>query len=264
MDENFSGIERAVGLTRWFEKLKQTFYVSRVKDRDRVMFVAGTMRDSALTWWNIYVRPIGIDAANATPCSEFKQMVIKKYCPQNEAIWPGSAEPLPEQQIRETRITRETYLPAMVVEKRDIIGMNVQEQGIKAEETRSEGNRNGRNNGHGNQNGGNYGKGDHDWDVARGRAFALGEKATKQENNVVTEVFPKDLPGIPPTRQVKFNIDFMPEVIPIAHAPYRLAPAEMKELAEQLKELTDKGFIRPISSPWGADEVSFYTLFGAI
>ncbi|GKB30593.1 hypothetical protein Tco_0869994, partial [Tanacetum coccineum] len=66
------------------------------------------------------------------------------------------------------------------------------------------------------------------------------------------EVFPEDLPGLPPTRQVEFHIELIPGAAPVARAPYRLAPAEMKELAEQLKELSDKGFIRPSSSPWGA------------
>ncbi|GJW72198.1 putative reverse transcriptase domain-containing protein [Tanacetum coccineum] len=66
------------------------------------------------------------------------------------------------------------------------------------------------------------------------------------------EVFPKDLPGLPPTRQVEFHIELIPGATPVASAPYRLAPAKMKELAEQLKELSDKGFIRPSSSLWGA------------
>ncbi|GJR01187.1 putative reverse transcriptase domain-containing protein [Tanacetum coccineum] len=63
------------------------------------------------------------------------------------------------------------------------------------------------------------------------------------------EVFPEDLPGIPPARQVEFQIDLVPGAAPVARAPYRLAPSEMKELAEQLQELSDKGFIRPSSSP---------------
>nr|GEV73414.1 hypothetical protein [Tanacetum cinerariifolium] len=66
------------------------------------------------------------------------------------------------------------------------------------------------------------------------------------------EVFPEDLLGIPPTRQVEFQIDLVPGVAPVAWAPYRLAPSEMQELSDQLKELADKGFIRPSSSPWGA------------
>ena len=66
------------------------------------------------------------------------------------------------------------------------------------------------------------------------------------------EVFPEDLPGLPPTRQVKFKIDLVPGAAPIAKSPYRLAPSEMKELMNQLQELLDKGFIRPSVSPWEA------------
>nr|GFC27505.1 putative reverse transcriptase domain-containing protein [Tanacetum cinerariifolium] len=66
------------------------------------------------------------------------------------------------------------------------------------------------------------------------------------------KVFPEDLSGLPPTRPVEFHIDLVHSATPIAWAPYRLAPSEMKELAEQLKELSDKGFIKPSSSAWGA------------
>ncbi|GJR91159.1 putative reverse transcriptase domain-containing protein [Tanacetum coccineum] len=62
------------------------------------------------------------------------------------------------------------------------------------------------------------------------------------------EVFPEDFPGLPPTRQVEFQIDLVPGAAPVARAPYRLAPSEMKELSEQLKELSDKGFIRPMKN----------------
>ncbi|GJX70833.1 putative reverse transcriptase domain-containing protein [Tanacetum coccineum] len=63
------------------------------------------------------------------------------------------------------------------------------------------------------------------------------------------EVFSEDLPGLPPTRLVEFQIDLIPGAAPVARAPYRLAPYEMKELSEQLQELSDKGFIRHSSSP---------------
>ncbi|GJZ83095.1 putative reverse transcriptase domain-containing protein [Tanacetum coccineum] len=66
------------------------------------------------------------------------------------------------------------------------------------------------------------------------------------------EVFPEDLPGLPPTRQVEFQIDLVPRAAPVARASYRLAPTELQELSTQLQELSDKGFIRPSSSPWGA------------
>nr|GEW23467.1 putative reverse transcriptase domain-containing protein [Tanacetum cinerariifolium] len=60
-----------------------------------------------------------------------------------------------------------------------------------------------------------------------------------------TEVFPEDLPGLPPARQVEFQIELVLGATPIARAPYRLAPAEMQELSTQLQELSDKRFIRP-------------------
>ncbi|GJR68149.1 putative reverse transcriptase domain-containing protein [Tanacetum coccineum] len=61
-----------------------------------------------------------------------------------------------------------------------------------------------------------------------------------------------DLLGLPLTRQVEFQIDLIPGAAPIVRAPYRLAPSEMKEFLDQLQEISDKGFIRPSSSPWGA------------
>ncbi|GJS67157.1 putative reverse transcriptase domain-containing protein [Tanacetum coccineum] len=63
------------------------------------------------------------------------------------------------------------------------------------------------------------------------------------------EVFPEDLPGLPPIQQVEFQIDLVQGAAPVARAPYRLAPSEMEELSTQLQELSDKGFIRPSSSP---------------
>ncbi|GKE17432.1 putative reverse transcriptase domain-containing protein [Tanacetum coccineum] len=70
------------------------------------------------------------------------------------------------------------------------------------------------------------------------------------------EVFPEDFSGIPPTRQVEFQINLIPGVAPVARAPYQLAPSGMKELSDKLKELSDKGFIRPSSSPWGPPVLS--------
>nr|GFA75233.1 hypothetical protein [Tanacetum cinerariifolium] len=61
-----------------------------------------------------------------------------------------------------------------------------------------------------------------------------------------------DLPGLPPPRQVEFKIELILGAAPVAHTPYRLAPSELKELSDQLKELSEKGFIRLSSSTWGA------------
>jgi hypothetical protein len=66
------------------------------------------------------------------------------------------------------------------------------------------------------------------------------------------DVFPEDLPGLPPDCEVEFSIDLVSGTAPISKAPYRMAPAELKELKGQLEEFLDKGFIRPSASPWGA------------
>jgi hypothetical protein len=64
-------------------------------------------------------------------------------------------------------------------------------------------------------------------------------------------VFPDELPGMPPGRDIEFAIELQPETAPISKRPYRMPPAELAELKKQLQELLDKGFIRPSTSPWG-------------
>ncbi|XP_057426326.1 uncharacterized protein LOC130719734 [Lotus japonicus] len=66
------------------------------------------------------------------------------------------------------------------------------------------------------------------------------------------DVFPEDVPGLPPVRETEFSIDIMPGTGPISMVPYRMAPAELMELAKQLDDLSSNGFIRPSVSPWGA------------
>nr|GEW73326.1 reverse transcriptase domain-containing protein [Tanacetum cinerariifolium] len=66
------------------------------------------------------------------------------------------------------------------------------------------------------------------------------------------DIFPEDLPGLPLVRQVEFQINLIPKAAPVARTPYRLDPSEMQELSNHLQELTDRGFIRPSTSPWGA------------
>nr|GEY05754.1 putative reverse transcriptase domain-containing protein [Tanacetum cinerariifolium] len=79
---------------------------------------------------------------------------------------------------------------------------------------------------------------------APAKVYVVGNAGTNPNSNIVT--------GLPPTRQVEFQINLVPGAAPVARAPYRLAPSKMKELLDQLQELSDKGFIRPSSSPWGA------------
>jgi hypothetical protein len=65
------------------------------------------------------------------------------------------------------------------------------------------------------------------------------------------DVFPDDLPGMPPERAIEFKIELQPDTAPIAKAPYKMSPVELKELKIQLQGLLDKGYIRPSISPWG-------------
>ncbi|CAH9130500.1 unnamed protein product [Cuscuta epithymum] len=66
------------------------------------------------------------------------------------------------------------------------------------------------------------------------------------------DVFPEDFSGLPPSREIEFEIELLPDTAPISRAPYRMALAELQELHKQLQELLEKGFIRPSYSPWGA------------
>nr|GEV61717.1 hypothetical protein [Tanacetum cinerariifolium] len=80
-------------------------------------------------------------------------------------------------------------------------------------------------------------------------------KEKKQKEIVVVKDFPEvfldNLYGLPPIQEIKFQIELVP-AMPVAKSPYRLAPSELEELSGQLKEIQDKGFIRPSSLPWGA------------
>ena len=66
------------------------------------------------------------------------------------------------------------------------------------------------------------------------------------------DVFPDEIPGLPPVREIDFSIELMPGTVPISRAPYRMAQIELKELKDQLEDLLAKGYIRPSVSPWGA------------
>ncbi|KAA3484319.1 Transposon Ty3-I Gag-Pol polyprotein [Gossypium australe] len=89
-------------------------------------------------------------------------------------------------------------------------------------------------------------------------AFVVNAKETELKIRSVSivcdhpDVFPEELPGLPPVREVEFGIELAPSTVPISITPYRMAPTELKELKAQLQDLTDKGFARLSCSPWGA------------
>jgi hypothetical protein len=92
-----------------------------------------------------------------------------------------------------------------------------------------------------------------DQGCTRSFAFALIESPVERIPVVCEypDVFPDELPGMPPYRDLEFAIELQPETAPISKRPYRMPPAELAELNKQLQELLDKGFIRPSTSPWG-------------
>jgi hypothetical protein len=87
----------------------------------------------------------------------------------------------------------------------------------------------------------------------RSCAFAMIELPLKKIPVVCeyADVFPDELPGMPPDRDIEFAIELQPGTTPISKRPYRMQPAELAELKKQLQELLDKGVIRPSTSPWG-------------
>ncbi|KAG8503448.1 hypothetical protein CXB51_001583 [Gossypium anomalum] len=89
-------------------------------------------------------------------------------------------------------------------------------------------------------------------------AYVLDSKESEKKLEIVPivceflDVFPEELPGLPPVREVEFGIELVPGTTPISIALYRMAPTKLKELKSQLQELTDRGFAQPSFSPWGA------------
>ncbi|GJX97932.1 reverse transcriptase domain-containing protein [Tanacetum coccineum] len=80
----FNGTEGAVGLIRWFERTESVFSRSNCTEENKVTFATGTLTDDALSWWNAYTQPIGIDQANQITWTELKRLLTNKYCPRTE------------------------------------------------------------------------------------------------------------------------------------------------------------------------------------
>ncbi|GJX81549.1 putative reverse transcriptase domain-containing protein [Tanacetum coccineum] len=245
----FKGTEGAVGLCQWFKKLEYVFRISDCKERDKVKFATATLQGRALTWLNGRIASMSIDVANGTPWTEG---LILMGIQTDSMNWPCCVlewwSLTPGKQI----IQYKTPDEVIEGEKRKSC---VQSAGIKK---------------HAWGFVGNVGKSVVSWAQdcllvgSRQKRCELFSIAMKKEvtekrlpyeilqKNDFPEVFPEELPGLPPPRKVEIRIDLIPGAAPVACAPYRLAPSEMKELSEQLQELSEKGFIRPSSSPWGA------------
>ncbi|GKA06404.1 hypothetical protein Tco_0685628 [Tanacetum coccineum] len=80
----FNGTEGAVGLIRWFERTESVFSRSNCAEDNKVTFAIGTFTDDALSWWNAYAQPIGMEQANKITWTELKRILTNKYCPRTE------------------------------------------------------------------------------------------------------------------------------------------------------------------------------------
>ncbi|GKB09671.1 putative reverse transcriptase domain-containing protein [Tanacetum coccineum] len=353
---NFSGTEGVVGLVRWFKKMNFMYLVSNCLMESQVKFVAYTLIDGALTWWNSHVRTVGINEAYRMSWNDLMKLMIKVYCPRNEI--QKLKNKLCNLCVKGTNIAGYTrrfqeltlMSPGIVSDEEDKIKSDCpklknQNHGKQAANTK-----------------------------ARGRAFALGGGENNKDSNVVTgmfllnnryasilfdsgadksfvsttfsslidvtptalelskyhvvivydekivrihygdeiltiqgdgsngmsnsrliiisctktqkyiqrgchvflaqvmenkaedktnekrledvpivrdflKVFPEDLPGLPPTQQVEFQIDLVPGVAPVARFPYRLAPLKCKSsyCEESLSTFEDRLFIRSVA-----------------
>ncbi|GJS72915.1 putative reverse transcriptase domain-containing protein [Tanacetum coccineum] len=233
---SFKGTEGVVGLIRWSEKMETVFHISNCPERYQVKYATCTLLDSALTWWNSHKRTIGTEAAYALSWRELMRLMTEVYCPRNEI------------QKMETELWNLSVEKTLTLRS---VPLKVPEYHQKCTKMVSR-----------------------EEDRWRARNFSLcatevghiaqelqelqhipqppPQKGQIVQSEVVDYVL-KDLPGLPPTRQVEFQIDLVPGAAPVARAPYRLAPSEMEELSTQLQELSDKGFIKTtVPRPGGA------------
>nr|GEX35416.1 reverse transcriptase domain-containing protein [Tanacetum cinerariifolium] len=264
----FKGTKGVVGLTCCFERSESVFLITKSDKNDKVKYATITLLDEALSWWNSVAQYIGIENAYKTPWVELKKMMIKQYYPRSE----GNV----------TSFDLATIYEAMRMAHR------LMDQAIRAGTVL--------------ENARGYATAA--TALAGGRGYVgnlplcnqcklhhtclciIKCKNCQKDLNVVTEkkskekrlkdvpivrefpeVFLEDLPGLPPPRQVEFQIKLVPGTAPVARAPYRLAPSKMQELSNQLQELTDKGFIGQVhhcgklqSYFWDEDEEEAFQL----
>nr|GEU33832.1 hypothetical protein [Tanacetum cinerariifolium] len=276
---NFKGTEGVVGLKIWFKKMDTIFHISNYPERDQVKYATCTLLNSTLTWWNAHQRTIGADAAFSMSWRELMKLMTKVYCLRNEIqkmefeLWNLTVKnndlttytqifheltmmctkmvPEEEDQVEKSlevssitskgiepscglvcdeKIMRIPYGNEVLIVQGDRSGKDKKSKLSIISCTKTQ----------------KY--------IKKGCQIFLAQvtkKGTKDKSKekrledvpIIQEfskVFPEDLPGLPPTKQVKFQIDLVPSAAPIARAPYRLAPSEPQELSTQLQELSDK------------------------
>ncbi|GJV29229.1 putative reverse transcriptase domain-containing protein, partial [Tanacetum coccineum] len=229
----------------------------------KVKFATGTLTEEALSWWNSFAQPIGIEEAYKITWVEFKKLLIKKYCPRTEVhkiedefyhlTVNGNDLKAYVRRFQELA----TLCPTMMPDSEKIIDVFIRglpqsiEENVTASKPQTL------------KEAINIAQRLMDQYHARiicdekvihipinGETLIIRVMENKSDEKrledipivrVFLEIFPEDLPGLPPVRQVEFKIDLILRAAPVARATYRLAPLEMQELSNQLQELADRG-----------------------
>ncbi|GJW66481.1 hypothetical protein Tco_0120905 [Tanacetum coccineum] len=269
----FKGTEGVVELTQWFERMETVFRISNCSMENQVKFSTCTLLASALTWWNSHVMTVTHDAAYSMTWVTDVASTTNVY--KNSALLfvRNIHEESDKIEVMDKRVSTMAERQAENKRKFENTSQNNQNQHQQQNKRQNTGQAYTASNSDRKSYAGSKplcSKSGKDWAPVTDKYMEKGffpiflahvttkevedksEKKRLEDVPIVQdflEVFPEDLPGLPPTRQVEFQIDLVPGAAPVARAPYRLAPSEMKELSEQLKELSEKGFIRPSSSP---------------
>nr|GFA04056.1 reverse transcriptase domain-containing protein [Tanacetum cinerariifolium] len=233
----FNGTEGGIRLIRWFERTESVFSRSNCAEENKVAFATDTLTNDALSWWNAYAQPIGMEQANRITWTELKRLLTSKYCPRTkiknmeDEFYNLSAKG----NDLKTYVRRFQELAVLCP------NMNIhnnrtndfrQQQNKRPETFRSYAATLTENCGYtGNRPLCQRCTLHHTGPCTiRCRVCNKIGHLTKNCRNKGPATG-KELPGLPPVRQVEFKIDLIPRAAPVARAPYRLAPSEMQELS---------------------------------
>ncbi|GJX60179.1 putative reverse transcriptase domain-containing protein [Tanacetum coccineum] len=268
----FNGTKGAVGLIRWFERTKSVFSRSKCAEENKVTFATGTLTDDALSWWNAYAQPMGVDQANQITWTELKRLLKNKFqelailcpnmVPNTEKLLEAFIGGLPRSIEGNVTASKPQTLEEAINIAQRLMDQVTKHSPVqvssdhkrKFDDIRTFNNNN--NNYRNNNNYHNTNTNNHQPQQNRRQEDVKAYATTPTENSSPSmkkksdekrledipvvreflEVFPEDLPGLPPVRQVEFQIDLIPEATPVARAPYRLAPSKMQELSNQLQK----------------------------
>ncbi|GJX98338.1 putative reverse transcriptase domain-containing protein [Tanacetum coccineum] len=280
----FKGTEGVVELTQWFERMETVFRISNCTMENQIKFATCTLLGSALTWWNSHVRTVGHDVAYAMTWTNLKKMMTDKYCPrmfpkESNKIekYVGGLPDMIHGSVMESKpktMQDEVEFATKLMDNKICTFVERQTENKRKFEDTSRNNQN-------QQQQNKRQNTDKAYIAGPGEKKTYGEskplcskcnyhhdgqKATCFECEAQGH-FKRECPklknnnhgnkggnGNAPAKvyvvgNVGTNLD---SNIVTTRALYRLASSEMKELSDQLQELSDKGFIRPSSSPWGA------------